>query len=183
VARGQNLVFAVCPLLLTASNLRHTMLDWIFKKNKAEAAHRPARAAAPATASRSTPAAAEAADPWPPKLQAALGDDTALLALLRESAPVGVKMAAVSALAGEAALKLAEREHRDHDRRVHRLAKQRHLAQVALRETSEQAGRLIDAARALLGEPLIPSNRLVELDRGWQALNLTLLGAAPRREF
>lgn len=161
------------------------MLDWIFKKNKAASSNRPAGAVAPSATLRATPIAASvsAVDPWPPKLQAALGDDTALLALLRESAPVDVKMAAVSALASEAALKLAEREHRDHDRRVHRLAKQRHLARVALRETTEQAGRLIDAARALLDEPLIPSNRLVELDRSWQALNLTLLGAAQRSEF
>ena len=161
------------------------MLDWIFKKNKAASSNRPAGAVAPSTTLRATPIAApvSAADPWPPKLQAALGDDMALLALLRESAPVDVKRAAVNALASEAALKLAEREHRDHDRRVHRLAKQRHLAQVALRETTEHAGRLTDAARALLDEPLIPSNRLVELDRGWQALNLTLLGAAQRSEF
>jgi len=154
------------------------MLDWIFKKDKPPAA-------APATPGHaaSAEAAAPVADPWPPKLQAALGDDTALLALLRQSAPVDVKMAAVAALTSEAALKLAEREHRDHDRRVHRLAKQRHLAQVALRETTEQAARLIDAARALLGEALIPSNRLVELDRAWQALNLTLLDTVQRAEF
>ncbi|MEO8805474.1 MAG: DUF349 domain-containing protein [Burkholderiaceae bacterium] len=154
------------------------MLDWIFKKDKPPAA-------APATVGRaaSPEAAAPVADPWSPKLQAALGDDNALLALLRQSAPVEVKMAAVAALTSEAALKLAEREHRDHDRRVHRLAKQRHLAQVSLRETAEQAGRLIDAARALLDEALIPSNRLVELDRAWQALNLSLLDTARRAEF
>ncbi|MEO8804816.1 MAG: DUF349 domain-containing protein [Burkholderiaceae bacterium] len=155
------------------------MLDWIFKKDK------PAAAAPPSAAARPAPAAAAAAPAidWPLKLQAASGDDTALLALLRESAPVDVKMAAVAALGSEAALKVAEREHRDHDRRVHRLAKQRHLAQVALRETAEQAGRLINAARALLGEPVIPSNRLVELGRAWQSLNLALLEVAHRAEF
>ena len=155
------------------------MLDWIFKKDK------PSTAALPAVARRTAPAEASAAPAtdWPLKLQAASGDDTALLALLRESAPVDVKMAAVAALGSEAALKTAEREHRDHDRRVHRLAKQRHLALLALRETAEQAARLIDAARALLGEPLIPSNRLVELDRAWQALNLALLEATRRAEF
>lgn len=90
-----------------------------------------------------------------------MGDDTALLALTREGAPVDVKMAVVSALTSEAALKLAEREHRSHDRRVHRLAKQRHTAQVATRETGELAARLIEAAEALLKEPLVPANRLV----------------------
>ena len=154
------------------------MLDWIFKKDKPSAAL-PLAARRPALVE----AAAAPATDWPLKLQAASGDDAALLALLRESAPVDVKMAAVVALGSEAALKTAEREHRDHDRRVHRLAKQRHLEQVALRETAEQAGRLIDAARALLGEALIPSNRLVELDRAWQALSLTLLDATRRAEF
>ena len=162
------------------------MLDWIFKKNKAPVTDRPAGAmpAAPAAA-RPAPAAAalRPATDWPQKLQAALGDDTALLALARENAPVDVKLAAVSALSSEAALKLAEREHRDTDRRVHRLAKQRHLAQVALRETAEHAGRLIGAARALVHEPVIPSNRLVELDRAWRALNAESINPTQRVEF
>ncbi len=160
-----------------------TMLDWIFKKNKAAATERP-----PAPAPAATPAApaAKTAAPaidWPQQLQAALGDDSALLALARSQAPVDVKLAAVAALTGEATLKLAERELRDTDRRVHRLAKQRHLAQVAVRETAEQAGRLIEAARALVGEAVIPSNRLVELDRGWRALNAASVDAAQRAEF
>ena len=58
------------------------MLDWIFKKNKA--ATTTDRPAAPApTPARSVPpakAAAPAVD-WPQQLQAALGDDAALLAL------------------------------------------------------------------------------------------------------
>ena len=161
------------------------MLDWIFKKNKA--APTTDRPAAPApTATRPEPAAKAATAPatdWPLKLQAALGDNTALLALARGSAPFDVKLAAVAALTSEATLKLAERELRDTDRRVHRLAKQRHLAQVLLRETAEQAGLLIEAARALVGEPVIPSNRLVELDRGWRALNAESIDATQRAEF
>lgn len=152
------------------------MLKWIFKKDKPSAV-------LPSATGRPELVEAAAATHWPLNLQSALGDDTALLVLLRERAPVDVKMAAVAALGSEGALKTAEREHRDHDRRVHRLAKQRHLALVALRETAEQAGRLIDTARALLGEPLIPSNRLVALDRAWHALNLTLLDAERRGEF
>ena len=162
------------------------MLGRIFKKSKTPVADRPTSAvAAPAPAGlpMEVKAAAPSAVDWPLKLQAAMGDDNALLALTREGAPVDVKVAAVSALTSEAALKLAEREHRDHDRRVHRLAKQRHLAQVARRETAEQASRLIEAAKALIEEPLIPANRLVELDRAWRALDLTLLDAAQRAEF
>ena len=160
------------------------MLDWIFKKNKAAPATD--RPAAPApTPARSVPpakAAAPAID-WPQQLQAALGDDAALLALARGHAPVDVKLAAVNALGSEASLKLAERELRDTDRRVHRLAKQRHLAHITLRETAEQAGRLIEGARALVGEPVIPSNRLVELDRGWRALDAGSVDATQRAEF
>src|SRR5664279_3580008 len=175
-----------CALFPNGSNLRHIMRDWIFKKNKAPVGDRP-EGTAPEPKAGGRPvqvqAATASAIAWQLKLQAALGDDTALLALAREGAPVDVKVAAVSALTSEAALKLAEREHRDHDRRVHRLAKQRHLAQVARRETAEQASRLIEAAKALIEEPLIPANRLVELDRAWRALDLTLLDAAQRAEF
>ena len=93
------------------------MLDWIFKKNKAASSNRPAGAVAPSATLRATPIAApvSAADPWPPKLQAALGDDTALLALLRESAPVDVKMAAVNGAedALDTADEVAEHMQRD----------------------------------------------------------------------
>src|SRR5258706_10445098 len=121
------------------------MLDWMFKKNDAPAADGPAQA---------TPMTPEDTD-WQLRLQAAIGDDDALLVLARGGAPVDVKVAAIAALASEAALKLAEREYRDHDRRVHRVAKQRLLVQVGRRETDEQAVRLIAAAKALVGEPLI----------------------------
>ena len=148
------------------------MLDWILKKNKDSPADRPKSIASDPEGEGHSAAEVDSAaiDDWDLKLQAAMGDDSALLALARLDAPVGVKVAAIGALTSEAALKLAEREHRDRDRRVHRLAKQRHVAQVALRETAEQASRLIEAARALLEEPLIPANLLVKLDRDWQAL-------------
>lgn len=161
------------------------MLDWIFKKNKARAAADRKTSSEPEAADRSaqvdTPA--PVAIDWQSKLQAAMGDDTTLLALAREGAPIDVKMAAVGALTSEAALKLAEREYRDRDRRVHRLAKQRLLARVALRETGEQAGRLIEAAKELVDVPFIPANRLVELDRAWRALDAKLLDATQRSEF
>lgn len=160
--------------------------DWVFRKYTPPVADEPAAAAPEAKASaRPAPLDVDAAPAidWQPRLQAAMGDDDALLALTREGAPIDVKMAAVAALSSEAALKVAEREHRDHDRRVHRLAKQRYLAQVAWRETGESADRLIEAARALGKETLVPANRLVELDRAWQSQDLTLLDAARRAEF
>lgn len=162
------------------------MLGRIFNKDRAAVGDQP-EGAAPELEAGGSPAQVEAAPvsavDWQVRLQAAMGDDTALLALTREGAPVDVKMAAVSALTSEAALKLAEREHRSHDRRVHRLAKQRHTTQVATRKTGELAARLIEAAEALFKEPLVPANRLVELDRAWQALNTPLLDATQRTRF
>jgi exonuclease SbcC len=162
------------------------MLGRIFNKDKAALGDPPEGAALELEAGagpEQVEAAPASAVDWQLRLQAAMGDDTALLALTREGAPVDVKMAAVSALTSEAALKLAEREHRGHDRRVHRLAKQRHTTQVATRETGELAAGLIEAAEALVKEPLVPANRLVELDRAWQALNTPLLDATQRTRF
>ena len=159
------------------------MPDW-FKSNKEHVADRTGGTGPePGTGSMQMQAASAPDIDWALKLQAALGDDSALLALAREDAPVDVKISAVGALTGEAALKLAERELRDRDRRVHRLAKQRYLAQVALRETAEQAGRLIEAAKALIEEPLIAANVLVKLDRDWQGFDLALVEAGQRAEF
>lgn len=164
------------------------MLNWMLKKTKdpvrtqaADASVQP-RADSRPTHGDGEPDSASAID-WDVALQAAAGDDTALLALARAGAPVAIRVAAVTGLTGEAALKVAEREHRNSDRRVHRLAKQRYLAKVALRETAEQASRLVEAARALLDQPLIPTNILVKLDRDWQALDPTLVDAEQRAEF
>ncbi len=162
------------------------MLSWIFKKKEAAVAAPAANAATePAAAGRSAQSIAGVPSKidWQLKLQEAMGDDTALLALAHAGAPLDVMQAAVSALTSEAALKLAEREFRNKDRRVHRLAKLRHLAVVAQREARQQAAQLIETAKALANEPLIPANRLVELDRAWQALNTTLLDATQRNDF
>ena len=70
---------------------------------------------------------------WESKLHATSGDD-ALLALARTAPHIDVKISAVSALDGEEALKAAEREFRTHDRRVHRVAKQRLEVAIARRE-------------------------------------------------
>ncbi len=157
---------------------------WIFKKNEAPASEAQAgdldgRAGADPGLAPGAPAL----DDWAPRLQAAMGDDAALLALARAGAPLEVKLAAVGALSAEEAMKLAEREFRNHDRRVHRLAKQRHTERVAQRKAAEGAAELIVAARALVEEPFIAVNRLVELDRAWQALDPGLLAPAQRGEF
>lgn len=113
---------------------------------------------------------------WAARLGQASGDDAALLALAREDgAPVDIKVAAIEALAGEAALKDAEREFRTHDRRVYRLAKQRLAAAVATRSAREAAAALLASAEGLAQEAVIPANRLVALDRDWKALDASLL--------
>ena len=162
------------------------MLGWVLKKkvdtSAADAtAATPAVPGSPATAApKETP---EALAQWLAQLNAALGDDSALLQIARLAPSITVKCAAVEALVDEAALKQAEREFRTHDRRVHRTAKQRHDAAVAQRVARERAGVLIDAANALLAETTIPTNRLVELDRSWHALDAALLADAQKAQF
>ena len=113
--------------------------------------------------------------PWQEQLRAAAGNDEALLSVAKSAPFIDIKHAAVQGMRSEEALKLAEREFRNHDRRVHREAKQRWEAKVAEREARAQAAQLIETASALAQEPSIPANRLVELDRAWQALNPALL--------
>jgi len=120
---------------------------------------------------------------WSHRLQAAAGDDAALLALMREASPLDVKLAAIAALSTEAALKSAERKFRDHDRRVHQLAKQRYALAVAQREARTRAAGLIEDARTLSSEALIPLNRLVDIDRAWTALDAHLLDAVQCAEY
>jgi DNA repair protein SbcC/Rad50 len=156
-----------------------TMIDWIFDFNQQQAAAPGARTGT----ATDLDAAASAADNWPDRLQAALGDDTALLALMGEGSPLEVKLAAIAALSGEAALKSAEREFRDHDRRVHQFAKQRYGLAVAQRKARAGAAGLIEDARTLSHEALIPLNRLVDIDRAWQALGAHLLDAEQRADY
>jgi exonuclease SbcC len=174
------------------------MLGWIFKKpvikglelpqtpsRPATAAPKaaPAKPTAPARKAAPVPAAPTEVIDWPARLQAALGDDKALLALAEGAAPLETKLAAVEALAGEASLKLAERRLRNQERRVHRLAKQRLTHRIAQRETADQAAALIASANALLAEEQVPINRLVELDNAWQALDAAHLDAAAQAQF
>ncbi len=162
------------------------MLKWLFKKRGSTASAEAAPAPLPtarATAETKARQAEDARAEWLPRLQSAQGNDAALLGLAQATPVLDFKLAAVEALVSEEALKQAEREFRSHDRRVHRLAKQRLEAAVAKRETKARAQSLIDAAQALSGEALLPVNRLVTLDRDWQALDAGLLDASHRAEF
>ena len=127
--------------------------------------------------------AEEARATWLPKLHAAQGDDAALLTVADAAPLLEIKLAAVEALVAEDALKRAERQFRRHDRRVHRIAKQRLEAAVAQRESRARAHTLIETASALTLAPLLAANHLVALDRDWQALDADLLEAAQRSEF
>lgn len=159
------------------------MLGWFFKKR--------GDAGAPvAPAVHKAPAAAGAADPPPPappdwhaQWQVALGDDTALLRLAAAAPELDLKMAAVAALSTEAALRQAEREFRSHDRKVHRLAKQRLEAAVAQRVARAGAPALLARVEALTAEAEVPMNFVVQIDRDWEALPANLLEPDQRARF
>lgn len=120
---------------------------------------------------------------WESRLHAAKGDDMALLSIAIDAPVIDIKCAAVMALTSEDALKTAEREFRTHDRKVHRAAKQRYEAVVAHRENNEAATVLIASAAALAAEPMIPANKLVELDRAWAALDQSHINADTQAEY
>ncbi len=120
---------------------------------------------------------------WQSRLQAVRDDDDALLILARTAPLHDIRHAAILALRGENALRQAEREFRNHDKRLHRAAKLAHETLVRQREARARAAALIDAARALTRDALLPANRLVELAHSWRALEPTLLDAAQTAEF
>ena len=141
------------------------------------------KAPKPVPVSANTPPSAPDKSPWEAQLHAASGDDEALLAVAKSAPFVDIKHAAVQALTSEDALKRAEREFRNHDRRVHREAKQRLEAKIAEREARTAATILIDAAALLVQEINIPANRLVELDRAWQHLDIALLEESQKTAY
>lgn len=136
----------------------------------------------PAAAPASLPEASLQSE-WESRLQAAMGNDAALLSLLKESPSIEIKVAAVQALDGEDALRQAEREFRTHDRRVHSVAKQCYETRVAQRKARALAIDLIEAAVALTCESMIPANRLVELDHAWRSLDVGLLESDQVEKF
>ncbi len=168
------------------------MLSWLFKKRgnlntktAASTATHAARAASTQgtqTAAATAPAGQPGAD-WPAELLAAQGDDAALLRLAQATPLLDIKLAAVSALNGEGALKQAEREFRSHDRKVHRVAKQRWEASIAQRQARAAAQVLLERMRALLGDADVPVNHVVALERDWDALPPRLLEPGPCVEF
>ena len=158
------------------------MLSWLFKKRggvvvavTGAALDAPAQAPARAVKARQ---AEDARAEWAARLQSAQGNNEALLLVARAAPLLDIRCAAVEALGTEDALKRAERELRGHDSRVHRVAKLRLVAAVAQREARARATALIDTATVLAGDALLPANRLVALDRDWQALDASLLSAA-----
>jgi DNA repair protein SbcC/Rad50 len=165
------------------------MLSWIFKKRGGTAVPTAATAPPPVGASPVQTQAGQARKAedanaeWLPRLQSARGDDAALLQLAQAAPLLDIKLAAVEALAGEEALKQAERAFRSRERKVHQVAKRRLEAAVAQREHRARAQALIAAATALTTEPVIAANRLVALDRDWQALDASLLEEGQRTGF
>lgn len=176
------------------------MLSWLFKKPP-PLGSKPAPAK-PAAAPKASPVAkpvakavvksaaelaaerSAAEQEWAAPLQAAMGDDAALLRVAQAAgSPLATKLAAVSALTAEAALRQAEKDFRNHDRKVHKLAKQRLEAVVAQREARAKAQGLIAATEALGGEAVVPVNRLVALDRDWAALGVAQLEPAQVERF
>src|SRR5574337_80136 len=157
------------------------MLNWLFK-SRGTAAAKPAAPPAPAAAAPSAPPEDRGAQ-WRARLEAARGDDARLLEVARGASTLDVKLAAVDALASEDALKIAEREFRRHDRRVHQLARQRLDAAVAARAARARAEALIAAALALAGEAVLPLNRLAQLDRDWRSLAAGQLDAGQAERF
>jgi len=162
------------------------MFNWLFKKRVPVSAPKPAVTPVPPVQSKADIDARKTEDArtlWLPQLQSAQGDDTALLQIALTAPLLEIKLAAVEALVTEAALKQAEREFRSHDRRAHQAAKRRLLAAVAEREARTRATALIETARALGRDELLPANLLVSLDRDWQALGPGLLTPEQGAEF
>lgn len=162
------------------------MLSWLFKKRGGVDAPKAAPALQPSAQSAAGTKAEHKADSkakqaedaravWFPRLQSAQGDDAKLLLVAQAAPLLEIKLAAVDALHTEDVLKQAERELRSHDRRVHRAVKLRLEATVAQREARARAQTLIETATTLTGDALVPVNRLVVLDREWQALEARLL--------
>lgn len=159
------------------------MFGKLFKKNEIDAAPLRAMNTTAAKVAEAAQETAQQAAAWESRFNAAKGDDAALLSIAIDAPVIDIKCAAVMALSSEESLKAAEREFRTHDRKVHRAAKQRYEAVVAHRENNEVAQVLIGSAAALAAEPMIPANRLVELDRAWAALDQTHLSDDIKSEY
>ena len=169
------------------------MLSWLFKKRGVPGAPKATPAAAqvlhkpqPAGPSKAEIKAKQiAADKalWSPRLALAQGDDSALLAVAVGSPLLDIKLAAVALLESEDALRQAEREFRNHDRRVHSEAKRRFEAAVAQRESRAKAETLIEALARLTDPQAVALNHLAAIDRDWTALDARRLQADQLTRF
>lgn len=157
------------------------MFSKLFKKTPPIAKSAPVAVSPPLVSQSDAPIAAK--ESWEARLQASRDDDVALLALAREAPLVEIKLSAVAALGTEEALRLAEREFRTGNHGVYRLAKQRRLTLMAQRENRAQAAKLIDEATDLATQPMVPANRLVELDKAWQLLDANALTEELQAEY
>ncbi|OFZ87322.1 MAG: hypothetical protein A3I62_05045, partial [Betaproteobacteria bacterium RIFCSPLOWO2_02_FULL_62_79] len=120
---------------------------------------------------------------WRDKILAAKSDDAALLRLAHQVPGVDLKLIAIEALTQEDSFRRAMREFGDQDKRLYRSARSRWQAASGKRKATVKAESLIASARALLEQELVPSNRAVELDHAWAALNPGMLDAALQAEF
>ena len=98
-------------------------------------------------------------------------DDHALLEIARSTRRLEHKLAAVEALASEAALRQGRAQFRRHDRKVHQRAgtSSRAPSPVATRQTPCQHGSSVATLRALLISRR-SCQSLAEIDREWGAL-------------
>jgi exonuclease SbcC len=146
------------------------MLNWLFRKRPADAvpATQDPREAAAAPAA-SAPAPTSLPD-WTARLSAARGNDAALLELALAAPLLQQRSEAVEAIEGEAGLRLAEREFRKRDRKLHSRLKQRLDAAVKQREARIAAGSLLAGAQDWLTQAIVPVNQLLALDKAWAAL-------------
>ncbi len=159
------------------------MLNKIFKKTDSVQETNGDILAAPKKATASTLKKPPDNIDWQARLDAATGDDNALLLIAKGDAPLKIRQAAVEAMQSEDGLRSAEREFREHDRRIHREAKLRLEIRVAERLARAEAVTLIAGAAALLAQEQIPANRFVEIDRAWRELDVSKLEPAQVASF
>lgn len=123
---------------------------------------------------------------WPAQLDAARGDEDALTKLALSSAPHGIRLTAVQALADADALRIIEQAFRGRDKALYRAARQQLDTLARQKSTRATATQLLQEARQLAqaaAQHPVPANHLVELDQAWRALDIPLLEATQRSEF
>lgn len=146
-----------------------SMFEFLFKRSKPRS---PSTAQTPLA-----PAAVPSALPQPSQRQLAmeqaalLGDDeAAAVAFIRSCNVAEARLLAAQKIHTRASLEQVQKAMRDTDRRVARLMQQQLAALSAQEATQRRAQGLLDQAHALLAEPALRANQVVELERAWQAI-------------